>query len=77
MENNLDELRDNIRIQLDMCGGNGKNTPYICSNIQDPEAKSKMIELVLSYVLEKKIGISEALSEIERDFNPNIADNPY
>jgi len=74
-EKEIQEIKDLIEQELSFC--EVMNTPFLCANLSSPEGKQKMIDLVFSYVVKRKIYINDAILEVERDFNPNIADNPY
>lgn len=69
------ELLDLIEAEMNFC--DSENTPFLCANLSaGPESKAKIIKLIADYVIKNRT-ISQAILDCERDFNPNIADNPY
>ena len=73
----LDELKGEINAQLDQCleDETGTFTPKVCSFIQQPSGREKVVQLVVNYVVEEDMSIAEAINEIERDFNDNLMEN--
>lgn len=69
------EIKELIEQRLNLC--EESETPFICANIETPEDLSKMVDLVYSYVVNNKLYVGEAILNVERDYNWNIADNPY
>lgn len=70
-----ERLYEQIEAELSFC--DKKHTPFICENIIDGgDSKQKMVKLIADYVVKNRT-ISQAILDVERDFNPNIADSPY
>lgn len=70
-----EKIKDLIKQELEFC--ECKNVPFICANKETPEGEAKMIQLVYDYVISKNQKIHQAIIDVETDFNPNIANNPY
>ena len=73
MEENLHEkLVRAIKEELNLC--DSFETPIICQMLNDAGAKEKLISLIIKKVLKQKIEISEAIKQIDGEFNPNAID---
>lgn len=70
-----EKIKDLIKQELSFC--ECENVPFVCANKSTPEGETKMVQLVFDYVLRKNVSISDAIVEVETEFNPNISDNPY
>jgi hypothetical protein len=68
----LQEIRSLIEAELDQC--NGKDTPVVCSNASDPEARPMLVDAILQTVISRKITVGQAIVEYEKEFNLNIPD---
>ena len=73
----LEDLRIEINAQLDQCQEDeqGTFTPKVCSFIRTDEGREKVVQLIINYVAEEGMTIAEAINEIERDFNDNLAES--
>jgi len=69
----LAELRTMIEIQLELC--EPEDTPVVCRMKQDGEGKEKLAKLIIKEVTENGLTVSQAIIEIERQFNPNMLEN--
>ena len=68
----LDSLRENIKIELDLCIS--ADTPYVCLNIKTPEGYQKIEDLIIQKILTEQITIGQAIIAVETDLNPNSYD---
>ena len=73
----LNDLKVEINAQLDQCKDQGKGTftPKICAFIRTEEGRGKIVQLIINYVAEAGMTIAEAINEIERDYNDNLAES--
>jgi len=65
----LKELNNQIEKELQYC--DPKETPVICSNLNDPQNKSCIVSTILEFCMTKKITISQAIAETEKTFQTN------
>lgn len=63
------ELKKAIDTELSFC--NPLDTPYLCPLIENKEDKDKIVHRVVEYVANQGITISDAISRIETELNPN------
>lgn len=66
----LERLKLNIRIELDLC--DATDTPFVCANITTDDDYQKIEHLVIQKILSGKMTISQAIILIEHDLNPNM-----
>ena len=74
----LNDLKVEINAQLDQCKEDGQGrtfTPKICSFIRTEKGREKIVQLIINYVAEEGMTIAEAINEIERDYNDNLAES--
>lgn len=73
----LNDLKIAINEQLDQCeeDDTGTFTPKVCSFINKPGGREKIVQLVVNYVAEEGMTIAEAIDHIERDFNDNLMEH--
>ncbi len=64
----IDELETNIRQELDLC--DALDTPYVCANIQTPEAYERIEQLIIKKIITARMSIAQAIIAIEIDINP-------
>lgn len=72
METNskLDELKVQIREQLEMC--NAGETPFLCNACSTTEGKKMVAQMILKKVLySTDNSIANAIVDAENEFNPN------
>lgn len=69
-ENLLEQLKDMIKSELDEC--DPSITPYVCSR-NTPENYKNLEKSILDRVLKAdgETSVSQAIDDIEREFNPN------
>lgn len=65
----LDELKEQIRQELDLC--RQVETPYVCANLGTVHGRALIEKQVLTRVLDAKVSISEAITGLEQELNPN------
>jgi len=65
------ELRASAEAELEFCNEN--DTPYLCSAIQKPEDKEKILQYIVELVVKQGISISSALGVIESELNPKYS----
>lgn len=77
VERLLEDLKIEINAQLEQCKEDEKGTftPKVCSFITTPEGREKIVQLIINYVAQEGMTIAEAINEIERDFNDNMAES--
>ena len=68
----LNQLKNNIRLELDMCDSN--STPYVCSQKSTKEGYYKIEKMIVDFVCGNAYSINEAISTIEKLYNPNKLD---
>lgn len=66
----IKEVKELADQELDLC--NIHDTPYICSAIQNPVNKEKILDQIVEIVAKRGFTISNAIYEIERELNPQI-----
>jgi hypothetical protein len=66
----INEVKELAEHELEFC--NIHDTPYICSAIQNPVNKSKILNQIVEIVARRGYTISNAINEIERELNPQI-----
>jgi hypothetical protein len=67
------KLKEAAHIELSFC--NPADTPYLCHLLENSESKDKIVDRIVTYVANEGISISNAISKIETELNPNyIAD---
>jgi hypothetical protein len=66
----IKEVKELAEHELEFC--NIHDTPYICSAIQNPESKAKILDEIVQIVARRGYTISNAIYEIERELNPQI-----
>jgi hypothetical protein len=66
-----------IHAQLDQCLDDDTPTftPKICSFISTEAGREKVIQWIINYVVKEQMSITEAINEIERDFNDNLMES--
>lgn len=67
-----EQLIERIETALNLC--DSVDTPTVCGMLGDPEAKGKLVELIMKKVIQQKLDISEAIIAIDNEFNPNSID---
>ncbi len=72
MDNLLQQLTESINIHLDLC--DEQYTPTVCGMLADPEAREKLVKLVIEKVVVSRNEISDAIIAIEKEYNPNEID---
>jgi len=73
MEKTLKErLFTQIEAELDLC--NGDITPLCCYNYTDLTLRQSLVETIAETCISMKIGISEAIVEVERLYSMNSID---
>ena len=65
------ELRASAEGELEFCNEN--DTPYLCTAIQNPADKEKILQYIVELVVKQGISISSALGVIESELNPNYS----
>lgn len=68
----LNELKETISVLLDSCNQN--DTPFICANLNTPDAKAKIIENIAEIVIKQQTTIGNAILTLESLYNPNSID---
>jgi hypothetical protein len=63
------KLKEAIDIELSFCNPN--DTPYLCPLLENTNDKIKIVERIVTYVANEGISISNAISKIETELNPN------
>jgi len=69
--NLVKELRASAEAELEFCNAN--DTPYLCSAIQKPQDKEKILQYIVELVVKQGVSISYALGIIESELNPNYS----
>ncbi len=64
----LEQVREAAKQELEFC--NPDNTPAVCNMISTPEGKEKILNLILEYIGNSGMSVSEAIVTIERENNP-------
>ena len=62
-------LKQNINAELDYC--NSADTPYLCDAISKTENKNKVVKQIVEMVGKRGLTISQSISELEWQLNPN------
>jgi hypothetical protein len=70
IQEKIKELKELADQELEFC--NIHDTPYICSAIQNPINKVKILDQIVEIVAKRGYTISNAIYEIERELNPQI-----
>lgn len=68
----LDQLKDSINQQLDLC--DSAEIPIICAQLQTEETREKLVEAVVKKVVEEKMDIPQAIIAINNELDPNYID---
>ena len=63
-------VRASAEKELEFC--NAAETPTVCNMISTPEGKTKIIDLIVEYVGNNGMSISEAIVYIEREQNTSL-----
>lgn len=67
----IDQVRAGAIAELEFC--DEVDTPYVCNLISTPEGKQKIIDQIIEYVGTNGMTISEAITFIERQSNPQLS----
>jgi len=70
---NLEELRDDIRAQLDLC--DVEDTPMVCEMKDTPTGYQLIEEAIVNKSVIEGLSISDAIRSIEQEYNPNLAND--
>lgn len=65
----IKELYDQIEKELETC--DAQETPTICSNLSNDKDKACIVETIAETALSMQINISQAIVQVEKQFNPN------
>jgi hypothetical protein len=69
MSTKLQELKDQINVELDLC--TPEETPTVCSAISTESGRKKVINMIVEKVFYSNMSISQAIVDIEDTYNPN------
>lgn len=71
-ESILERLYMQIQTELEFC--NSEETPFICSQFSDMDARADIVKTIAETCISMKIGISQAIVHVERLYNINTLD---
>jgi len=66
------ELRDAIINELDNC--EYSDVPIVYNMVQDKESKEMLIKEIEKRVIKQRVFISDAIVQIDNEYNPNTLD---
>lgn len=72
MDNLKERFYAQIETELEFC--DGSTTPLICYNYNMLKLRSALVETIAETCISRKIGISEAIVEVERLYSLNSID---
>lgn len=67
----IEKVKSSAEAELEFC--DAVDTPYVCNLISTPEGKHQVIEQIIEYVGSNGMTISEAITFIERQNNPQLS----
>lgn len=68
----IERLYTQIQTELEYC--TSKDTPFICSQFSDMDLRAGIVKTIAETCISMKVGISQAIVQVERLYGINMLD---